>query len=150
MALTLVQEVRLTIGLIANAYDLLSDDEITHYLTKNNNNIRRTCLDCGKTVLFILAQLTHTKADVLEEWTGDWFNNYYKTLQMYMNDPNFSFAINGAMPYAGGISVADIRANVENCDNFVVNVDGGIPTDGDAICTNNTNQQVFKRFPNTF
>lgn len=86
MALTLVQEVRLTIGLIGNAYDLLSDDEITHYLTKNNNNIRRTCLDCGKTVLFILAQLTHTKADVLEEWSHDWFNNYYKTLQMYMND----------------------------------------------------------------
>lgn len=150
MALTLVQEVRLTIGLIGNAYDLLSDDEITHYLTKNNNNIRRTCLDCGKTVLFILAQLTHTKADVLEEWTGDWFNNYYKTLQMYMNDPNFSFAINGAMPYAGGISVSDIRANVDNSDNFVVNVDGGIPTDGIASCSTNTNQQVFKRFPDTF
>lgn len=150
MALTLVQEVRLTIGLIGNAYDLLSDDEITHYLTKNNNNIRRTCLDCGKTVLFILAQLTHTKADVLEEWSHDWFNNYYKTLQMYMNDPNFSFAINGAMPYAGGISVSDIRANVENCDNFVVNVDGSIPTDGEAICSTNTNQQVFKRFPDTF
>lgn len=150
MALTLVQEVRLTIGLIANAYDLLSDDEITHYLTKNNNNIRRTCLDCGKTVLFILSQLTHTKADVLEEWSQDWFNNYYKTLQMYMNDPNFSFAINGAMPYAGGISVSDIRANVDNSDNLVVDVDGGIPTDGDASCTNNTNQQVFKRFPNTF
>ena len=150
MALTLVQEVRLTIGLIGNAYDLLSDDEITHYLTKNNNNIRRTCLDCGKTVLFILAQLTHTKADVLEEWSQDWFNNYYKTLQMYMNDPNFSFAINGAMPYAGGISVSDIRANVENCDNFVVNVDGGIPTDGVASCSTNTNQQVFKRLSDTF
>lgn len=150
MALTLVQQVRLEIGLIGNAYDLLSDDEITHYLTKNNNNIRRTSLDCGKIVCFILSQLTHTKADVLEEWTGDWFNNYYKTLQMYMNDPNFSFAINGAMPYAGGISVSDIRANVENYDNLVVDVDAGIPTDGDAICTNNTNQQVFKRFPNTF
>lgn len=150
MALTLVQQVRLEIGLIGNAYDLLSDDEITHYLTKNNNNIRRTSLDCGKIVCFILSQLTHTKADVLEEWTGDWFNNYYKTLQMYMNDPNFSFAINGAMPYAGGISVADIRENVENYDNLVVDVDAGIPTDGDASCTNNTNQQVFKRFPNTF
>lgn len=150
MALTLVQQVRLEIGLIGNAYDLLSDDEITHYLTKNNNNIRRTSLDCGKIVCFILAQLTHTKADVLEEWSQDWFNNYYKTLQMYMNDPNFSFAINGAMPYAGGISVSDIRANVDNSDNLVVDVDGGIPTDGIASCSTNTNQQVFKRLPDTF
>ena len=69
---------------------------------------------------------------------------------MYLNDPNFSFAITGAMPYAGGISVADIRANVENYDNLVVDVDAGIPTDGEASFTNNTNQQVFKRFPNTF
>jgi len=150
MALTLVQEVRLNVGLIGNAYDLLSDEEITYYLEKNKNNVRRASLDCGKTVLFILSQLTHTKADVLEEWSHDWFNNYYKTLQMYLNDPNFSFAINGAMPYAGGISVADIRANVDNFDNFVVDVDAGIPTDGEASCTTNTNQQVFKRFPNTF
>ena len=150
MALTLVQEVRLNVGLIGNAYDLLTDDEITYYLEKNKNNVRRASLDCGKTVLFILAQLVHTKASELESWDHDWFNNYYKTLQMYMNDPNYSFAINGAMPYAGGISVADIRANVNDCDNFVVEVDAGIPTDGDAICTTNTNQQVFKRTPETF
>ena len=82
MALTLVQEVRLNVGLIGNAYDLLSDEEITHYLEKNKNNVRRASLDCGKTVLFILSQLTHTKADVLESWDHDWFNNYYKTLLM--------------------------------------------------------------------
>ncbi len=38
MALTLVQEVRLNVGLIGNAYDLLTDDEITYYLEKNKNN----------------------------------------------------------------------------------------------------------------
>ena len=150
MALTLVQEVRLEIGLIGNAYDLFSDEDITHYLSKNNNSIRRTGKELAIKACFILSQLTHTKASELESWDNDWFNNYYKTLQMYLNDPNFSFAITGAMPYAGGISVADIRANVENYDNLVVDVDAGIPTDGDASCTNNTNQQVFKRFPNTF
>ena len=39
MALTLVQEVRLNVGLIGNAYDLLSEEEITHYLEKNKNNV---------------------------------------------------------------------------------------------------------------
>ena len=148
--MTPIEEVRLEIGLIGQAYQLLSDEEIEYFLNKNNGNIRRASSSAGKTVLFILSQLVHTKASELESWDHDWFNNYYKTLQMYLNDPNFSFAINGAMPYAGGISVADIRANVENYDNLVVDVDAGIPTDGDASCTNNTNQQVFKRFPNTF
>jgi len=148
--MTPIEEVRLEIGLLGQAYQLLSDEEVQYFLNKNNGNIRRASSSAGKTVLFILSQLVHTKASELESWDNDWFNNYYKTLQMYLNDPNFSFAINGAMPYAGGISVADIRANVENYDNLVVDVDAGIPTDGDASCTNNTNQQVFKRFPNTF
>ena len=148
--MTPIEEVRLEIGLLGQAYQLLSDEEVQYFLNKNNGNIRRASSSAGKTVLFILSQLVHTKASELESWDHDWFNNYYKTLQMYLNDPNFSFAINGAMPYAGGISVADIRANVENYDNLVVDVDAGIPTDGDASCTNNTNQQVFKRFPNTF
>lgn len=148
--MTPVEEVRLEIGLLGQAYQLLSDEEVQYFLNKNNGNIRRASSSAGKTVLFILSQLVHTKASELESWDHDWFNNYYKTLQMYLNDPNFSFAINGAMPYAGGISVADIRANVENYDNLLVDVDAGIPTDGDASGTNNTNQQVFKRFPNTF
>ena len=150
MALDAVSAIKLEIGLVGSAEGILSNDELQYFLDKNNQSVKKAALDAAKTVLFILSQLTHTKADVLESWDHDWFNNYYKTLQMYLNDPNFSFAINGAMPYAGGISVADIRANIENYDNLVVDVDAGIPTDGDASCTNNTNQQVFKRFPNTF
>lgn len=142
--------VRLEVGLVGEAYGLLSDEEISYYLTKNNNNIRRASLDCAKTALFILSQLVHTKADVLEEWSHDWYNNYYKSLKLYLSDPNYSFALSGASPYAGGISVTDIRENVNNSDNFVVSVDVGIPTDGDAINTTNTNRQVFKRFPDTF
>ena len=150
MALDAVSAIKLEIGLVGSAEGILSDAELQYFLDKNNQSVKKAALDAAKTVLFILSQLTHTKASELESWDHDWFNNYYKTLQMYLNDPNFSFAINSAMPYAGGISVADIRANVENYDNLVVDVDAGIPTDGDASCTNNTNQQVFKRFPNTF
>lgn len=148
--MTPIEEVRLEIGLIGQAYQLLSDEEIQYFLNKNNGNIRRASSSAGKTVLFILSQLVHTKASELESWDHDWFNNYYKSLQMYLNNPNYSFALDSARPYAGGISVTDIRENVNNADNFVVNVDVGIPTDGDAINTTNTNRQVFKRFPDTF
>lgn len=150
MALTLVEQVRLKIGLVGRAYDLLSDDEITHLLVENNNNINKTAKACGMIALLILPQFTHTKAGELEDWAHDWFNNYYKSLQMFLKDPSFSFDIMNAMPYAGGISVTDIRSNVDNLDNHVVNVDIGIPTDGEAACSTNTNQQVFKRYPYTF
>lgn len=148
--MTSIEEVRLEIGLIGQAYQLLTDEEIQYFLNKNNGNIRRASSSAGKTVLFILSQLVHTKASELESWDHDWYNNYYKSLKLYLSDPNYSIALSGASPYAGGISVTDIRENVNNSDNFVVNVDVGIPTDGDAINTTNTNRQVFKRFPNTF
>lgn len=148
--MTPIEEVRLEIGLLCQAYQLLSDEEIQYFLNKNNGNIRRASSSAGKTVLFILSQLVHTKASELESWDHDWFNNYYKSLQMYLNNPNYSFALDSARPYAGGISVTDIRENVNNSDNFVVSVDVGIPTDGDAINTTNTNRQVFNRFPSTF
>lgn len=150
MALTLIEQVRLKIGLVGAAYTLLSDEEISFFLTENNNNVKRTCIECARAVCFILSSLVHTKAGELESWDHDWFNNYYKTLKLFLSDPNYSIAINGAVPYAGGISVSDIRENINNADNFVVNVDIGIPTDGDAINSTNTNQQVFKKCPNTF
>ena len=50
MALTLVQEVRLNVGLIGNAYDLLSDEEIAYYLEKNKNNVRRPSLYFRNTI----------------------------------------------------------------------------------------------------
>ena len=39
MALDPVSTVKLEIGLVADASDLLTDEEITYYLEKNNNNV---------------------------------------------------------------------------------------------------------------
>jgi hypothetical protein len=147
MALTNIEIVRLEIGLVGEAYDLLTDDEITYYLTKNNDNTSKTARDCAKTVLFILSQRVHEKADVLEIWGHDWFNNYYKSLQLYLNDPSYSTAINNATPYAGGVSRKDIRQNIDNFDNQVVDVNIGIPTDIGVPCSWNTSQDVFKKDP---
>ena len=83
MALTLIDQVRLEIGLVGAAYTIFSDEEISHYLLQNNNNVKRTGKELAVKVCFILSQYVHTKADVLEEWGHDWFNNYYKSLQMY-------------------------------------------------------------------
>ena len=143
MALTPVSEIKLNLGLVGNAADILTDDELQYFLDKNNGSVKKASLDVAKTVLFILAQLTHEKNDVLEVWNHTWFENYMKSLQLYLSNPAYSLAIDSAKAYAGGISVTDIRNNIDNFDNYVLDVDVGIPKDGEAINSTNTNKDVF-------
>ena len=144
MTLTDVEKVRLEIGLSGQAADILSDAEIQYFLDKNNYSVKKASLDAAKTVLFILAQLVHERSgSELEIWNHTWFENYMKVLQLYITNPNFSVALEQAKVYAGGISATDIRNNVENSDNFTVQVDVGIPKDYDAINSTNTKQDIF-------
>ena len=143
MALTDIQKIKLELGLVDEASDILSDEEITYFLEKNNNSVRKAALDVAKTVLFILSTRVHEKIEMLEIWGHTLFENYMKTLQMYINDPNYSIALENAKAYAGGISVSDIRSNINNPDNLVVDVDVSIPKDGVAITSTNTFKDVF-------
>lgn len=144
MALTDVEKIKLELGLVNEASDILSDEEITYFIEKNSNSVRKASLDVAKTVLFVLSQLVHERSgSELEIWGHTWFENYMKTLQMYINDPNYSIALESAKAYAGGISVSDIRNNINNPDNLAVDVDISIPKDGIAITSTNTFKDVF-------
>ena len=97
MALTDISALKLEIGLVNEASNILSDEELTYFLEKNNNSIRKAGLDAAKTVLFVLSQLVHERSgSELEIWGHTWFENYMKTLQMYINDPNYSIALESA------------------------------------------------------
>lgn len=146
MAFTDVQKIKLEIGLVAEASDILSDEELQYFLDKNNNSIKKASLDAAKTVLFILSQFTHERSDMLEIWGHAWFENYMKSLQLYLNNPNFSINIDSAKVYAGGISKTDIRSNIDNIDNFTVITDIGIPKDYEAVNSANTQQDIFNPF----
>lgn len=143
MALTDIQKVKLEIGLVAQAADLLSDTELQYFLDKNNGSVKKASLDAAKTVLFTLTPFTHEKNEILEVWGHTWFENYMAALKLYLSNPNYSLAIDSAKAYAGGISVTDIRNNIDNSDNYVLDVDVGIPKDGGAINSTNTNKDVF-------
>lgn len=130
MSLTDIEKVKLELGL--NSFDdtYITDDEIQYFIDKNHGSIRRASLDTAKTLLFMLSQFTHSKTEAeIEIWGGAFFEQYMKALKMYINDPNYSIAGTSAMPYAGGIKKDDIRANIENTNNNVVNVESGVPTD---------------------
>lgn len=144
MALTLIEQLRLELGLNAIDDELLTEAELEHFLEKNKMNLRKSAVDAAKTLLFILSSRVHERSGTeLEIWGHTWFENYMKALKLYLNDPNYSIGIEQAKAYAGGISISDIRANVENSDNLTVQVDIGIPKDGDAIDSPNTRQDVF-------
>ena len=143
MTLNPIQQIRLEIALIGDAENLLSEEELQYFLDKHNGSVRRASLDAAKTVLFILSTRVHEKIEMLEIWGHTWFENYMKTLQMYINDPNYSIALESAKAYAGGISVSDIRSNINNPDNLAVDVDISIPKDGVAITSTNTFKDVF-------
>lgn len=144
MALTDIEKLKLEVGLVGEACSILSDEELTYFLEKNNNSVRKAALDAAKTVLFILSQYLHERSgSELEIWGHTWFENYMKTLQMYLSDPNYSIALENAKAYAGGISIADIRKNIDTPDNLVVDVDIAIPKDGIAITSTNTFKDVF-------
>ena len=143
MTFTPVQQLRIEIALIGEAESLLSDEEVQYFLDKNNGSVKRASLDAAKTVLFILSQFTHERSDMLEIWNHTWFENYMKSLQLYLNNPNFSIAIDSARAYAGGISKTDIRSNIDKEDNFTVITDVGIPKDYTAVNSTNTQQDIF-------
>lgn len=143
MTLNPIQQIRLEIALIGDAENLLLDEELQYFLDKHNGSVRRASLDAAKTVLFILSTRVHEKIEMLEIWGHTWFENYMKTLQMYINDPNYSIALESAKAYAGGISVSDIRNNINNPDNLTVDVDISIPKDGIAANSTNTFKDVF-------
>jgi hypothetical protein len=144
MSLTDIQKLKLEVGLLAEASDILSDEELTYFLEKNNNSIRKAGLDAAKTVLFVLSQLLHERSgSELEVWGHTWFENYMQTLKLYLNDPNYSIALNGAKAYAGGISKTDIRNNIDNLDNLALDVEISIPKDGMAITSTNTFKDIF-------
>ena len=143
MTLNPIQQIRLEIALIGDAENLLSEEELQYFLDKHNGSVRRASLDAAKTMLFILSTRVHEKIEMLEIWGHTWFENYMKTLQMYINDPNYSIALESAKAYAGGISVSDIRNNINNPDNLALDVDISIPKDGVAITSTNTFKDVF-------
>lgn len=146
--LTPIKALKLEIGLLGEAESLLSDAEIQYFLDKNNGSVRRASLDAAKTVLFILAQNVREKTALeLELYNQQWYEQYANTLKMYIKDPNYSIAINGAMPYAGGISVEDVQANINNLDTISVSVDSGVPIDGEAQVYATKDQLAFSDQP---
>lgn len=100
---------------------VMSDDEINYFLSKNNWNIQRTCLDVAKSMLLKLSMISDQTVDIFSIRGSAAAKQYMQALKMYISDPNLNQTLQNLQGYAGGISKADMQANDANLDNNIVN-----------------------------
>ena len=119
MALTLIQQVRLNIQDNTPGLYILSDDEITYLLERNNDNVNRASVEAARIVLFNLAQKSDESIDIFSIRGSQAAKAYMEALKLYIRDPNLNQIGNNVQGYVGGISLADMQANDANTDNNI-------------------------------
>jgi hypothetical protein len=115
-----IQTVRIELG-DTSELPVMSDEEITYFLAKNNWNIQRSCLDVAKTMLLKLSMISDQSVDIFSIRGSAAAKQYMQALKMYISDPNLNQALQNVQGYASGISKADMVANDSNADNNIVN-----------------------------
>lgn len=120
MALTPTQQVRLLVQDNSAGLYIVSDDEIAYFLERNNNNINRTALDTARVILLNLSMRSDQTVDVLSIRSSKTAESYRLALQMFLKDPNLNPVLNNCQGWAGGVSLSEMQANVDNTDNNIV------------------------------
>ena len=119
MALTDVEVVRLLIGDTPTSpfYQLFTDEEIQQFLDLNGGNVRQASRMAAIAASMQLAGWnTRESTGDISVW-NELSTAYLKALDNFINDSSSASIPNGLMPYAGGISWADVNANNANPDN---------------------------------
>lgn len=122
MAVTpeMIQAVRWETGDNSVELPILSSEEISYYLTKHSESIRRASLDCAKTILFKISMTAGRKTiDILSIDTSKSATAYKEALLTYIKNDALNGALGNILPYAGGISKSDMQANNTSDVNYV-------------------------------
>lgn len=118
MALTDIEAVRLLIGDVPSSpfYQLFTDDEIQFFLDQNNGNIQLAARMAAISASFQLAGWSSRERTADIEVWSNLSTAYLAALKNVIDSPITNLP-NGMMPWAGGISWADVCANNSNPDN---------------------------------
>lgn len=133
MALTLVQQVRLTVQDNTVGLYILTDEEVQYFLDKNNDNVARASIDAAKSILLNLSMRTDDTVDVLSIKNSKTAEQYRLSLQMFLRDPNSSPYLQDVQGYVGGVSKADMQANNSTVDNNIIT---NVYTENQTLPTN--------------
>lgn len=131
MAVTpeMINAVRIEVADTDPALPILSDEEITYLLNKQNESIRKASLDAARIILLKLSQSGDEVVGIISIKGSRVAAEYRESLKLYLNNPHLNPILDGLGSfvdadgktqnpvYAGGISVSDMQANTANPDN---------------------------------
>lgn len=131
MAVTpdMINAVRLETADFDPALPILSESEITYFLTKNTESIKRASLDAARVILMKLAQSGDDMVGIISVKGSKIAEQYRLALELYLKSPYLNPILSGLGSfvdtdgdtqnpvYAGGISNSDMLANTSNTDN---------------------------------
>lgn len=117
----MIQAVRWETGDVDIALPIMSSEEISYYLSKHNESIRRASLDVAKSILFkISMSASRRQVDILSIDTTKSAIAYKEALLTYIKNDALNGALGNLLPYAGGISKSDMALNISTSDNNAV------------------------------
>ena len=120
MAYTLIQQVKLEVADLDQAFPLLSDADYDYLLLKHNNSVVRAAVDAARIILLLLSQRTDETVDVFSVRGSKAAEQYRLALELYIKNPQLNPLYNNLKGYVGGVSISDMDANNANLDNNVV------------------------------
>lgn len=109
--------VRMLIGDTDPDMALVSDGWYDYYLTEKNNNEKATAIEVAKRILALYANsASRERVDQVERYGKEQFDSYLEWLNDLLTNPATGI-MSAPVPYLGGSSVSDMRANDANPDN---------------------------------
>lgn len=112
-----IQKVRYELADTDVSFPMLSDEEYSYFIDKNNSSIGRASIDAAKTILFKLSMRSSTSTvDIFSIRGRDAAEQYRLALQMYIKDPNNNPLLSSLSIYASGLSKQDMLDNNAELD----------------------------------
>ena len=109
-----VDALRLLLGDTYSDMDVLQNADYQYFLD-TYGSVNRAAHPAAMALLLRLSRWTRERTGDIEVYGSDWAKTYRVALVEWTKNPNLSLQI--AVPYAGGISKADMKANDLNTDN---------------------------------
>ena len=120
MALTLNQQVRLLCQDNTPGLYIISDDEINFLLERNNNNVDRAVYEALQIMLRYLAQRGDETVDIFSIRGSKAAEQMRLAIELYLKDPANNPLYKNLQGFFGGVSLSDMQANNDDCDNNIV------------------------------
>ena len=120
MTYTLIQQVKLEVADLDQAFPLLSDADYDYLLLKHNNSVVRAAVDAARIILLLLSQRTDETVDVFSVRGSKAAEQYRLALELYIKNPQLNPLYNNLKGYVGGVSISDMEANNANLDNNII------------------------------